>query len=344
MTATTPAVRDLDLTDRRLLNLLQSRFPLVEEPYQAMAAELGVSEGEVIERVRRLKRRHIVRQVNAIFDTRRVGYRTSLVAFAYEPERLHRGALRVNQHPGVSHNYAREGSFFNLWFTLAVPPNESLEDTVRRMAEETQATAYRLLPTVRFFKIGVNFDMLQEKGASYDYYSPDGYTRNGGRREDWNRPEPLTAFEIEVIKELQEDLPLVSRPFDAMARRLGISVPRLFQHAADLQRRGVMRRYSAVLYHRKAGFRANAMIVWKVPPQRAEEVGTLMAAHPAVSHCYERPTFPDWPYSHFSMVHATSREQCEEIAREIAARTGISDYLLLYSTREYKKTRVRYFV
>jgi hypothetical protein len=86
------------------------------------------------------------------------------------------------------------------------------------------------------------------------------------------------------------------------------------------------------------------MIVWKVPEERSEEVGMTMAGHKAVTHCYQRPTFPDWPYTHFTMIHATSKEGCEEVVREISEATSITDYLLLYSTREYKKTRVRYFV
>ena len=105
-----------------------------------------------------------------------------------------------------------------------------------------------------------------------------------------------------------------------------------------------MRRYSAVLHHRRSGFRSNAMIVWKVPPERSEEVGMIMAANAAVTHCYERPTFPDWPYTHFTMVHATTEEGCEVVAQEISQSTGITENQLLYSTREYKKTRVRYFV
>ncbi len=105
-----------------------------------------------------------------------------------------------------------------------------------------------------------------------------------------------------------------------------------------------MRRFSAVLHHRRSGFRSNAMIVWKVPSERSEEVGMLMAENPAVTHCYERPTFPDWPYTHFTMVHATTAEGCEEVEREISQATGITENQLLYSTREYKKTRVRYFV
>ena len=334
---------DMDLIDRNFLNIIQSNFPLVEEPYRCMADELAISEEEVIGRLEELRRKNVVRQISAIFDTRRLGYKTSLIAMAYDPDKLHDGALSINEHPGVSHNYAREGSFYNLWFTLAVPPGDSIEATVERMAGETEAMSFRIMPTIRFFKIGVNFDMVKEKGAAYQYYSPDGY-KEDARLKDWNKAVPISDFDIEAIRVLQEDLPMVSRPFDDMADRLGVTVQRLFDIAGELQDRSIMRRYSAVLHHRRAGFMANGMGVWMVPPEQSEEVGMKMAAHPAVTHCYERPTFPDWPYTHFTMIHATSQEGCEEVAREISEATNITDYLMLYSTREYKKTRVMYFV
>jgi DNA-binding Lrp family transcriptional regulator len=333
----------MDLLDRKLLNIVQSEFPLAEEPYREMGGRLGIPEEEVLGRLAVLRKQNVVRQISAIFDTRRLGYSTSLVAMAFEPARLHRGALKINEHPGVSHNYAREGSYYNLWFTLAVPPGEAIQATVEGMASSTGASACRIMPTVRFFKIGVNFDMVEEKGAAYQYYSPDGYNGDG-KLKDWNVAVPLSDFDVLAIRELQEDLPMVSRPFDDMARRLGVSTQGLFDIAREFQERGIMRRYSAVLYHRKAGFSDNGMGVWKVPAERSEEVGLKMAAHPAVTHCYERPTFPDWPYTHFTMIHATSRAGCEKVAREISEATAIGDYLLLYSTREYKKTRVRYFV
>jgi DNA-binding Lrp family transcriptional regulator len=113
---------------------------------------------------------------------------------------------------------------------------------------------------------------------------------------------------------------------------------------AQLQERGIMRRFSAVLYHRKAGFSANAMAVWRVPEERAVEVGLLMAENPWVTHCYQRPTFPDWQYTHFTMIHAQTQKECEQLTEELSQKTGITEYQLLYSTREYKKTRVRYFV
>jgi DNA-binding Lrp family transcriptional regulator len=211
------------------------------------------------------------------------------------------------------------------------------------MAGETHAESFRIMPTIRFFKIGVNFDMVTEKGAAYKYYSPDGYTRDA-KLEDWNVPVALSDFDIQAIRELQEDLCMEARPFDAMAQRLGLANAGLFELIKEFEQRGIMRRYSAVLYHRKAGFKDNGMGVWKVPPERSEDVGMRMSAHPAVTHCYERPTFPDWPYTHFTMIHATSRDGCEEVAQDISKATGITDYMLLYSTREYKKTRVRYFV
>ncbi len=331
---------DLDLTDRRLLNTLQSSFPLVEEPFEHLGHELGIDTAEVLERIKRLKDKNVVRQISAIFDTRRLGYKTTLVAMRIAPDRLDEGAKIVNEHPGVSHNYARTGRF-NLWFTIAVAPNESLEDAIAEMAKRTGAETYRVMPTIRFFKIGVNFDMVTGEGAANDYYSPDGYNENG---ENWNEAMPVTEFDIQAIRELQEDLPMVARPFEPMAKRLGITQQELFRLADDFQKGGILRRYSAVLHHRRAGFKENSMAVWKVPEERAVEVGKIMAQSRWVTHCYQRPTFPDWQYTHFTMIHATTREQCEDVAREISEATGIDDYLLLYSTREYKKTRVRYFV
>ncbi|MBI4308284.1 MAG: Lrp/AsnC family transcriptional regulator, partial [Chloroflexi bacterium] len=126
--------------------------------------------------------------------------------------------------------------------------------------------------------------------------------------------------------------------------RLGVSEVELLARAQGFIDQKVMRRFSAVLHHRRAGFKANAMVVWKVPAERAEAVGQIMASFPQVSHCYQRPVYPDWPYSHFTMVHAVTKERCEGIARKISEKAGIADYMMLFSVREWKKTRVKYFV
>jgi DNA-binding Lrp family transcriptional regulator len=342
MTISTPgSTTTMDLVDRKILNIIQTRFPLVEMPFAEIGDEVELPEEEVIERIGELKGKNVVRQISAIFDTRRLGYKTTLVAMRLPADELDAAAQIINVHPGVSHNYARNGHF-NLWFTVAVPPYEDLAETVEDMASRTGAESYRLMPTIKFFKIGVNFDMVKEEGAAKKYYSPDGYDRADGQ--NWNKAMPITDFEIEVIRELQEDVELTPRPFSPMAERLGIPLQELFDIADSLQERSLMRRFSAVLHHRRAGFRSNAMAVWKVPSERAIEVGNIMAQSRWVTHCYERPTFPDWPYTHFTMIHATSQDTCEDVAAELSEATGISEYQLLYSTREYKKTRVRYFV
>ena len=336
----------MDITDRQLLNKIQGPFPMVDQPFQQLGEEVGISEQEVLDRLAELKRTNVLRQISAIFDTRRLGFKTTLVAMAYEPKKLHKAALVINKHPGVSHNYAREGSYYNLWFTLAVPPDHDLEATARYMSRKTEALEQRIMPTKRFFKIGVNFDMVKKKGSSFNY-NPDNISPGSFDKEaadSWNTAVPITEAEKDAIRGMQEDLALVPRPYDEIAQGLDMTNSELFALAKDFQDRRIMRRYSAVLHHRRSGFKANAMIVWKVPEERSEEVGIMMAGHDAVTHCYERPTFPDWPYTHFTMVHATTPEGCEQINNEISEATGITERMVLYSTREYKKTRVRYFV
>lgn len=344
------AQSEFDSVDKKLLNLLQSDFPLAREPWKTIGEKVNISEQEVLDRVRVLKKKNVVRQIGAIFDTRRLGYSSTLVAMRFPEDKLDAAAHMLNAHPGISHNYARDG-YFNLWFTLAVPPGQIIADEVDILAKASGAEATRLLPTIRFFKIGVNFDMEKKVSDARKYFVPDPAEGSNGKKADttnpgegWNKAQELSDFDVAFIKELQDDLPLESKPFDPMAERLGITVERLFEYCDELVERRLMRRYSAVLYHRRAGFDANAMIVWKVPEERAQEVGDIMATSPAVTHCYQRPTYDDWLYSHFTMIHATSKEECEAIARDISEKTGVDDRMLLYSTREYKKTRVRYFV
>jgi DNA-binding Lrp family transcriptional regulator len=153
----------------------------------------------------------------------------------------------------------------------------------------------------------------------------------------------LSPDDIALIRALQEDLPVEPEPFATMAARLGATVPDLFAHAERLKASGHLRRFAAILYHRKAGFRANGMAVWKVPEDDVARVGPLMAQFRAVSHCYQRPVYPDWPYNLFAMVHARTNDECQAIIDSIKDATGIEDYITLYSTTEYKKVRVSYF-
>ena len=338
-TAGTRTRHEPDEVDQALLNALQAGLPLVRRPFAAAGEGLGLSEAEVLERARRLRQAGIVRQLSAIFDTRALGYESSLVAARYPEDRLHEAAAVVSGHPGVSHNYRRTHAF-NLWFTLAVEPDArlGLEETVEALARETGAESMRLLPTLKLYKINVQLDMT-------------GQTEAGAKEAP--KPPPVrgdgvlpTAEERVAILALQRDLPLVERPFDGAAADAGLDPDDLLAQAERFVDRGLMRRLAAVLNHRRAGFGANGMAVWRVPEERLEEIGPRMAAFRAVSHCYRRPVYPDWPYSIFTMVHARSREACEETIAAIAEETGYTDpadRAVLYSTLEYKKVRLVYY-
>jgi len=327
----------MDSIDKDLLNLIQREFPLEREPFEAMGQNLGLPGDEVIRRIDALKRGRVIRQISAIFDTRVLGYQSCLVATTIPPEKLNSAAKAINSHPGVSHNYERNNPF-NLWYTVAVPPGSrlGLESTVEVLHKISDAEKTRALPTLKLFKIGVTLDM--KEGATAKKEAPQ-YGESDRAGADRNLSEDDKA----AIRALQEDVPLTPRPFDLWGRQVGLSYEELLERAYDLQRRKIMRRFSAVLYHRKAGFRANAMGVWKVPEDRVEEIGNTFAQYQAVSHCYQRPIYEDWPYALFSMVHGRSEEECESVLDAMAAETGLAERLSLYSTREYKKTRVRYF-
>jgi siroheme decarboxylase len=327
----------MDSTDKEILNRIQREVPLEREPFEAVGRELGIAGDEVIRRIESLKRGRVIRQISAIFDTRVLGYESSLVAARIPAHRLGEGAKAINSHPGVSHNYERNNEF-NLWYTIAVPPDSrlGLESTVEVLHHISSAEKTRILPTLKLFKIGVTLDMYA--GATAKKEAPQ-YGESDRESADRNISEDDKA----AIRALQEDVPLTPRPFDLWGRQVGLSYGELLERAYDLRDRKIMRRFSAVLYHRKAGFRANAMGVWRVPDERIDEVGNAFAHYQSVSHCYQRPTYEDWPYSVFSMVHGRSVEECENVLKAMSEETGLTDYTSLYSTREYKKTRVRYF-
>ena len=327
----------MDDLDRQLLNRIQSDFPLVARPFAELGRPLGLSEEDVVARMRALKAGRIVRQVSAIFDTKSLGYKSSLVAMRVDPDRITEAARIINEHPGVTHNYERNHQY-NLWFTIAVPPTSDLEAVVQRIHELARAEVTRVMYTLRLFKIGVNLDMTGQR-------PPDAVATPEYREQDRVRARDFAVTELDkqVIRELQEDLPIEPRPFTAIAERIGLTEDELFAAMQSLVERGFMRRMAAILYHRRAGFRANGMGVWAVPEDDVVEIGEQMASFANVSHCYRRPTYPDWPYNVFTMVHGQSVEQCEEILAAISKKTGVTEYISLYSTREYKKTRLLFY-
>jgi len=325
------AASAMDAIDRRLLNLIQKDFPLVARPFAAIGEQLGISEEDVLARARRLKKGGVIRQISAIFDSRRLGYSSTLVTMDIPEEHIDESASHISEHSGVSHNYKRDHSF-NLWFTLTLPPGADLEAEVAQLSDVAGARRTRVLPALRVFKIGVELDL--EQGANVAEK----------RRPSKQPPRSFTEEDLSYVRVLQQDLPLEPTPFQGWAESLGVSQEEMFAKARGFEASGVMRRFAAVLRHQKAGFVANGMICWCIPEERLPDLGHRLASYPQVSHCLQRPVYPDWPYNVFSIVHALSREGCEEMARRMSQEIGVDDYVILYSTKEYKKKRVRYYV
>jgi siroheme decarboxylase len=328
----------LDETDKRLMNLLQSSFPLDPEPFALVASEAELETEEVLARTERLLENRIIREITPIFDTRALGYESMLVAAKVDSENPQRAAQIVNAHPGVSHNYLRTHEF-NLWFTIATPPDSELglQGTLQALMAETGAESMRELPTLTLFKINMNLEM--EKGTE----ALAATVEAAPPRE--LEAQPYDEDDIALIKALQGPMRAVERPYDEAAAELGISTEELLGRLGGMVDRKILRRVAAILYHRRAGFSANGMGVWRVPEEDILEVGGRMASFRGISHCYQRPTYADWPYSVFTMAHGRSKEECDAVLDSIAEDCGMGpeDRATLYSSTEYKKIRLHYF-
>ncbi|MEA2256370.1 MAG: siroheme decarboxylase [Solirubrobacteraceae bacterium] len=345
MASVTPKLRSrkhgaaipLDDFDKRLLNAMQGSFPIEPRPYAAVAGALAVPEERVLTRVRELLDARIIRQVTPIYDTRALGYGSMLVAAKVDPELPWRAAKVVNSHPGVSHNYLRNHDF-NMWFTIAVEEDSQLglQGTLDILQELTGAESIRQLPTLKLFKIRMDLELVgdtDELAKSVVAEEPVELEK-----------QPYDEFDRAVIRATQGDLPVIPEPYAPAAAELGVTADALIEHLRGMADRGILRRVAAILFHRRAGFSANGMGVWNVPEDHVAAVGPRMAAFRGVSHCYQRPTYADWPYSIFTMAHGRSKEECDAILDAIAAETPeIQDRATLYSSTEFKKVRLLYF-
>ena len=327
----------LDETDKQLLNLMQGRFDLVRAPVRARGAARrarggrGAHAREAPARPAHHPRDHA--------DLRHAGARATPRCWSpRRSTRRSRTAPRkvINTHPGVTHNYLRNHDF-NLWFTIAIEPDSKLglQGTLDVLQERTGAESIRQLPTLKLFKIRMDLEM--EQGT-------DALAAAGEAKEPMElEPIELSDDDVATIRATQGPMPVVTEPYAPAAERLGVSQEDVLARLESLRERGGLRRVAAILFHRRAGFSANGMGVWKVPEGEELDIGRRMAAFRGISHCYQRPTYADWPYSIFTMAHGRSREECDAILDSIAADTGIDERATLYSSTEFKKVRMIYF-
>ena len=331
---------ELDDVDRELLNAVQWDFPLEPRPYAVLGERLGISEPEVRERIAKVKDDGVLRQLSAIFDTRALGYTSALVAAKIDPDHVDEAAEIVSRHPGVSHNYKRNHAY-NLWYTIAVPPGTSLDEHIDVLHRESGALAHAQ---------AADAEAVQDRREARHDRQDRGEREDRGARARAPGAQGRDARARALRSRARGDPHRRRTIFPTSSDRSPSTPPRsvidestVIDTIRSLKERKLMRRFAAVMNHRNAGFKANAMGVWAVPDDQLEEIGPQMATFSAVSHCYRRPTYDDWPYSVFTMVHGRSARECEATIEAIRDETGIGEYCLLWSVKEYKKIRLRYF-
>lgn len=321
----------MDPIDFRLLNEFQRDFPLVDLPFSVIGKKVELSEQEVLRRYANLAAQGYITRIGVVFAPHAAGAST-LAAMVVPPGRLDEVAAIVNAQPETNHNYERE-HHWNLWFVLTAPGGLPIKAAVARI-ERASGVPALVLPMLEEFHIDLGFDM----GGRHAF-------RRAHVRSSVMRRSILSRQERRLVASVQEGLPIVAKPFEAIAQLAGCSQAEVLAKLAGWIENGVARRIGVVVRHRALGFNANAMVVWDVPDAELQRVAPVIAAHPEVTLCYHRPRrLPEWPYNLFCMIHGRDRKAVLATLarlRHDAVLVGIP-YDVLFSTRCFKQRGARY--
>jgi len=320
-----PSAQELALIDR-----WQRDFPLVERPFAAAGAPLGLDETETVDTFRQLQAAGVISRIGAVIAPRTVGAST-LAAMQVPPERFEAVAALINAEPGVNHNYERTHAF-NLWFVVTGPDSDAVKATLDRISKAT-ALAVIDLPLVSAYHIDLGFSLSGER-----------------RRDDEARGAAAAGapdvLDRTLLAAIEEGLPFVARPYSDVAGRIGIAESDLIGRLQRLLASGVVSRLGCVVRHRALGYTANAMAVWDLPDERIDAIAAAFARDPRVSLCYRRPRrLPDWPFNLFCMVHARTRAEAHIVIDALNRSAATQDYAqhVLFSTRCFKQRGASYF-
>jgi len=314
----------LDPIDRRLLDEFQRDFPLHTQPFAGIGAALGVTEAEVIARLRHLQAVGTVARVGGTVRPNTAGAST-LAALAVPEGRIDAVADLVGQEPGVNHSYLREDDW-NLWFVATAPDAAGLAASLARIGARTGLQMLSL-PLLRAFNIDLGFRLTGVRAA----LGTDGAVDEAA----------LVAADRPLLQAMSAGLPLVPQPFAALASGLGMTERHVLDRLACLSAARILTRIGVIVRHRAIGWAANAMVVWDVPDTVMEPAGQALAALPGVTLCYQRQVVPGlWHHGLFSMIHGQSRAEALAVlatAKALPPLAGM-DHRVLFSTRCFKQT------
>ncbi|WP_020203212.1 MULTISPECIES: siroheme decarboxylase subunit beta [Cupriavidus] len=317
--------------ERRLYDDIQRDFPLQPRPFQCVAQAHGLSEQAVLGLLARDLGAGRVSRIGAVFAPNTIGVST-LAALKVEPAWLDRVAARVSANAAVSHNYARHGHAYNLWFVAGARHRATLDAALAAIAAETGQRPLDL-PLEREYHIDLGFP-LRGAAARPAWPAVRMPSRQQLNDDDWR-----------LVAALEAGLPLTPRPYHALARQCGLPLDRVLTRLSQWHACGVIRRFGAILHHRRFGYDSNAMCVWDVPDGRVDALGQRLARLGVVSLCYRRPRRPPhWPYNLFVMVHARSEDELHAALALFDQQCGLAaaPRAVLLGSQCYKQRGTRY--
>ncbi|PXF51215.1 MAG: hypothetical protein C4B55_02075 [Candidatus Methanophagaceae archaeon] len=355
MSAKEPVPVRLDKRDKELLQLLQDNFPVEKRPWAVVGERLGLGEDEVLSSVQRLSAAGVIRKLRTILDAKKVGACSStLLAMRVPAERLDEVVGVVNEYLCVTHNYRREHDY-NLWFTVTTCGGKDLERTVEEIKRRTGVPDADTLdlPTTRVFKIDVRFRFTDAvtDAEQREKKAEEEQREKKAEEERKEKVKPVVKgseknekkkkIDQTILRSTQDGVPLVKEPFAEVAEEAEVSQEEVVARLKKLVSTGVVKRLGVSVNQRRVGIVANAVVAWKVPAERVESVGTLLSGFTEITHCYERATVPGkWEHNLFTVIHGYDRASVEATAKRLSDAVGISEYLVLFSGEQFKRTSV----
>ncbi len=307
----------MDDIDRQLLIQLQKEIPLQARPFDVISRKLGIDDAEVMLRMTRLEETQEIHPIGGVFDAACMGYQSTLVAMQVPEESVDPAGEIISRHPGVSICTKRRGGELNLWFVLALPPQEPLEEHVEWLRESVGAPKAFILRTLKRYK---PVEKLKSE----------------------NQPAVLNEREIQTVRILQEDFPVTDQPYQKLARPAGWTEEFLLNEARKLQKRGFLKRMAAINWRRKKSAES-AIVMWQVPEEKADAAAAQIIKFSEVRFCEKRFSYAEWPYTLYALLEGVSEGDCGTFLRKIELRIGGWPSQCSFKENDYKKERLKYF-
>jgi len=322
----------MDELSRHFINQFQGGFPLEEQPFASIAAELDTDETSLLSTIQGLLADGVLSRFGPLYDAVRMGGGLTLAALCVPERDFDRVAEQVNSLPEIAHNYRREHAL-NMWFVIATERPEAVQQTIDKIESCTRLPVYNF-PKLQEFYVGL-WLLLDAQG---------GVTTRSFEMSTQKTVVVLDELDRSIIQASQSGLPLVSEPFGEVAKQAGCDATTVITRLCRMIDSGVIRRIGAVPNHYRLGLKSNGMSVWDVAENRLDALGEEIGKLDFVSHCYQRPRhLPMWRYNLFAMVHGHNRDEVERKMREIADILGkdCNAHEVLFSSAILKKSGLR---